>query len=52
MEQGKYKDMTGSLLCAMESGNTFNCGSGLTDEERTNPPIVRGISPLSMYWIR
>ncbi|KAL0060661.1 hypothetical protein AAF712_012538 [Marasmius tenuissimus] len=37
---GKNKGVCGALKCKMESGKTFNCGSGLTDKQRKNPPKV------------
>ena len=33
---GKYKGMLGSYECVTKEGHTFNCGSGLTDEDREN----------------
>ncbi|KAL8277259.1 hypothetical protein RQP46_010328 [Phenoliferia psychrophenolica] len=41
--KGKYKDMTGSLVCEMESGKRFSCGSGLTDAQREKPPKIGAI---------
>ncbi|KAM0746957.1 DNA ligase/mRNA capping enzyme [Meredithblackwellia eburnea MCA 4105] len=41
--KGKYKGMTGSLLCQMESGKKFSCGSGLTDQQRRDPPKIGAI---------
>lgn len=37
---GKYKGMVGSFDCETRLGKTFNCGSGLTDHERGNPPSI------------
>lgn len=37
---GKYKGKVGSFDCINKEGHTFNCGSGLTDEERDKPPII------------
>ena len=39
---GKYSGVVGSLLCRMDktSGKTFKCGSGLTDDDRKNPPPI------------
>lgn len=36
--KGKYAGQAGSLKCALPNGKTFNCGSGLTDALRSNPP--------------
>jgi DNA ligase-1 len=41
--QGKYKDMAGSLVCVMRNGKRFKVGSGLTDQDRANPPAVGSI---------
>lgn len=37
---GKYKGKVGSFDCFTKEGYKFNCGSGLTDEERGNPPEI------------
>ena len=37
---GKYKGKVGSFDCINKEGHKFNCGSGLTDEERDNPPDI------------
>ena len=37
---GKYKGMLGSFECETKEGKRFNCGSGLSDEERESPPRV------------
>lgn len=39
--KGKHAGRVGSLKCEMESGKTFNCGTGLTDDQRSDPPKVR-----------
>lgn len=41
--KGKYKGSVGSLKCVMESGRTFKCGTGLSDEDRRDPPKVGDI---------
>ncbi|ESK91269.1 dna ligase [Moniliophthora roreri MCA 2997] len=38
--KNKYKGVTGSLVCKMESGKKFNVGSGLTDKQRKDPPKI------------
>ncbi|KZV61293.1 DNA ligase/mRNA capping enzyme [Peniophora sp. CONT] len=40
---GKYAGSTGSLKCKMESGKTFNVGTGLSDKQRKNPPKIGSI---------
>ncbi|KAG7086629.1 hypothetical protein E1B28_002571 [Marasmius oreades] len=40
---GKNANVTGALKCGMESGKTFNVGSGLTDKQRKDPPKVGAI---------
>jgi len=37
---GKYKGKVGSFECVTKEGNIFNCGSGLTDVERSKPPKI------------
>ncbi|WP_105901507.1 DNA ligase [Vibrio gangliei] len=37
---GKYDGLTGSLLVKWMNGKTFYLGSGLSDEERQNPPPI------------
>jgi len=38
--EGKYQGLTGGLVCKLDDGTEFECGTGLTDEDRTNPPAV------------
>lgn len=35
---GKHTGRIGSLICATSSGKQFHVGTGLTDEQRQNPP--------------
>jgi DNA ligase-1 len=37
---GRLTGMTGSLSCVNRKGVTFDCGSGLDDELRRNPPPI------------
>lgn len=37
--RGKYLGLCGSLMCEYR-GKMFKCGSGLSDEERKNPPKI------------
>jgi DNA ligase-1 len=37
---GKHQGRLGSLQCAMPNGTVFNVGTGLSDDERNNPPPV------------
>ncbi|KAJ7472567.1 hypothetical protein FB451DRAFT_1339465 [Mycena latifolia] len=41
--KGRHTGTVGSLACRMESGKTFNVGSGLTDADRRNPPYIGDI---------
>ncbi|KAF5321800.1 hypothetical protein D9619_000056 [Psilocybe cf. subviscida] len=41
--KGRNKGITGALRCKMESGKTFNVGSGLTDSLRHKPPQIGSI---------
>ncbi|KAF7369060.1 Dna ligase [Mycena venus] len=38
--KGKHAGLTGALKCKMESGKTFNVGTGLSDKQRKNPPKI------------
>ncbi len=38
--KGKYLGMLGALLVEMPDGTRFRIGSGLSDEERQNPPAI------------
>ncbi|KAJ7182702.1 DNA ligase/mRNA capping enzyme [Mycena crocata] len=41
--KGKNVGVTGALKCKMESGKTFNVGTGLSDKLRRNPPKIGSI---------
>ncbi|KAH7102511.1 DNA ligase/mRNA capping enzyme [Auriculariales sp. MPI-PUGE-AT-0066] len=41
--RGKNVGVTGALVCEMESGKTFQVGSGMTDAQRKNPPKIGSI---------
>jgi DNA ligase-1 len=41
--KGKYKGMTGSLVCRLKSGLQVNVGSGLSDHERRHPPKIGSV---------
>tara|TARA_R110002074_G_scaffold402324_1_gene607092 strand:- start:158000 stop:158869 length:870 start_codon:yes stop_codon:yes gene_type:complete len=38
--EGKYTGMIGGLECKLSDGTEFECGTGLTDEDRAKPPAV------------
>ena len=38
--EGKYKGMTGGLTCKLNDGTEFECGTGLTDTDRADPPAI------------
>ena len=40
---GKHKGRLGALECEMEDGTRFSAGTGLSDEERNNPPPIGSI---------
>lgn len=40
---GKHKGRLGALECVTESGIKFSVGTGLSDEERKNPPAIGSI---------
>ncbi len=37
---GKYKGKTGGLLVELANGTQFSVGTGLSDAERDNPPVI------------
>ncbi|KAJ7100628.1 DNA ligase/mRNA capping enzyme [Mycena belliarum] len=41
--KGKNVGVIGALKCKMESGKTFNVGTGLSDKQRKSPPKVGSI---------
>ncbi|KAJ7040743.1 DNA ligase [Mycena alexandri] len=41
--KGKNAGTTGALKCKMQSGKTFNVGTGLSDKLRRNPPKIGSI---------
>ena len=40
---GTYEGMTGALLCSNATGIEFAVGTGLTDDERENPPAIGSV---------
>ena len=38
--KGKYKGLVGAIKCQLANGTIFKIGTGLSDEERKNPPKV------------
>jgi len=38
--RGKYRELIGALKCRLESGIEFKIGSGLSNDERKNPPKI------------
>lgn len=38
--EGKYSSLIGGLVCKLPSGVEFECGTGLTDNDRANPPGI------------
>ncbi|KAG6866902.1 hypothetical protein C0991_003817 [Blastosporella zonata] len=41
--KGRHQGSTGALKCKMQSGKTFNVGTGLSDKQRKNPPKIGAI---------
>lgn len=41
--KGKHKGRCGALVVAMPDGTTFNVGTGLSDDERRDPPPIGAI---------
>ena len=46
---GKYTGQTGSLECQLESGQVIFLGSGLTDQQRLNPPPLGSLVTFKYY---
>jgi DNA ligase-1 len=42
--KGKYTDKIGALECRLENNIVFAIGSGLSDNDRVNPPKIRSIN--------
>jgi len=38
--KGKYKDVIGAILCQLDDGTEFKIGTGLSDNDRMNPPPI------------
>jgi len=38
--EGKHANRLGKLICKLDNGIEFECGTGFTDEERENPPVI------------
>lgn len=38
--EGKHANRLGKLVCKLDNGIEFECGTGFTDEERENPPAI------------
>jgi len=41
--KGRHVGVIGALKCKMESGKTFNVGTGLSDKQRAKPPKIGSI---------
>lgn len=41
--KGRHKGRVGALVCKMNNGTIFECGTGLSDFERENPPAIGAI---------
>jgi len=46
---GKYKNMLGALLCKINNNNIIKIGTGLTNQERINPPKISAIITFKYY---
>ena len=47
--KGKYHGLVGSLLVEREDGQQFRLGSGLTDQQRRNPPLIGSLVTYKYY---
>lgn len=41
--QGKYRHLLGALSCRLQNGAIIRIGSGFSDNERANPPVVGSV---------
>ena len=41
--KGKYEGMVGALKCRLDNNIVFAIGSGLSDKQRVNPPVIGSI---------
>jgi DNA ligase-1 len=41
--EGKFSGMLGTLVCRMQSGKIVEVGTGFSDQQRKNPPLVGSI---------
>lgn len=48
--EGKYEGMIGALVCQLDNGTIFQCGSGLTDQERVLPNKLQGKTITVKYF--
>jgi DNA ligase-1 len=39
-QRGKYTGILGAIRCQLESGVKFKIGTGFSDEDRKNPPMI------------
>ena len=47
--KGKYKSMLGSLLVELENGLQFKIGSGFSDIQRRDPPLIGTVITFKYY---
>ena len=47
--QGKYAGRTGALQCQLPSGMVFYIGSGLSDQQREQPPKIGSVITFKYY---
>ncbi len=47
--EGKYKGMTGSLLCKTQQNKRIKIGTGLSDMQRENPPKIGSMITFKYY---
>ena len=47
--EGKYENMTGSLLCETRNKKIVKLGTGLSDEQRRNPPEIGATITFKYY---
>ncbi|MFT7004970.1 MAG: DNA ligase-1 [Sulfurimonas sp.] len=47
--KGKYENAVGSLSCKMKNGKVIKIGSGLSNQQRNNPPKIGAIITFKYY---
>lgn len=47
--EGKHKGRLGKVVCRLDNGIEFECGTGFTDQERENPPKIGAMITVKYF---